>query len=431
MIIDISKNLDLVTKIGAFALVLGMSHEDTVFLLLQKGLNVTNASFVGRDMYIRTHWESQTDAEMAAALGCKSHHIVAVRKDLGLVKNGRIRPKPKSQQVSEQDDAVPVPKLTGEDLKKAIIELLPTKKIAEIARQFRIKFAKVKEIRNEEIERQILESNGSISDVDMAERFKVNWAKIMALRNQLGIKLDRKFKAIKTLEDKLDLKDLESALTEGGETMAGYIRAKELHTTRERLRQLCVSKNIPHQLKDRKPIWHINKIARDHDQAGFTDKEWVDARFAEARSLFSEFVPLVKLNPDLARRVLEFHGITWNKRSTKTPKSHEFVELVCSNPECAITFKRSKRTHESTLGKAQKKGSTPKTCCSRKCNKMIGTIRGGGGRASKIDPDWLDQNFDKLTNQEIADKFGMKPRSISNILRTRGLSRKKTTAPSE
>jgi len=320
----------------------------------------------------------------------------------------------------------------GEEEKMKVISLLPLETNVKLAEDFNTNVALIKSVRIEETRRLIKETMGDVGDQEIGEKVGLGRGHVSGIRLSLGFKLNRKSKREKAVANKVDFDDLRNALTKGGYTQTEYLRQHHLGITRERLRQICEEEGVPHGREARTSEWYFARLVRQYGKEEFGNKEWVAERFEEAGRNVYGLAAVLKVTFRSASQILDFHGI---ERKFRCESKDELVEVTCSNPACNKKFKRSKLQVASVEQTGKRLGKVFRPVCGTPCRSALQDldVKVGrvvlnppiGGGKIKIDREWLRENYKEFSDAEIAEKFQMHKRSVTNLRRQLGLNREK------
>lgn len=275
--------------------------------------------------YIRQHWAQETDTQIGEALGYGSGSIRNFRLNMGLLrKRGPRFPHKKSTEPSGVGALSPRQQ-RREQLEALIREHWQTKSDADI---------------------------GRLMD-PVASRMIVR-----ARRLALGLKNPRG-KRTGIIREMIEPTEFERMVIHEGYTMAEYIRFKNIHCSRERLRQVAEDLGLKHSPEDRAPEWLLVRKARGLGNLNLADREWLAERLSKAPSVASLAAELEVSEHSLYFFIRHFKLTHPSIRKYGTMT----VELVCA--KCDTKFTRLKRHVDREVKRVN--GKEPEFFCSASC----------------------------------------------------------------
>jgi hypothetical protein len=198
---------------------------------------------------------------------------------------------------------------------------------------------------------RLIEPNASRGSVHR-RRLELNLKKVSGRKNNSEIR--------KLIEQN----EFEQMVVHDGYTMTEYMKFKNIHCSRERLRQIVEDMGLKHSPENRAPEWFVMRRARQLGNMNLANREWMTEKVANAVSLTGLAAELGISDYDLNPSIKFFKlGGRFHR------KTRETVPLVCANPACRKSFVRLKRwvdARHKNAGEEAPVFCSPK--CARKCN---------------------------------------------------------------
>jgi hypothetical protein len=374
--VNFSADMETWGRLSAIAEKKGRSLEELIPEMLERGiasLEQLPASSpvekVGRprgakaqkQQFIREHYKSMTDDEMAQALDASPKTITLYRYELGL----------KHKKVPTMDNS-PEQATSLTEVHKAFVKDNLSLSNLEIARKFGVKKKLVAEYRRSLL-RTYLQGEGKDAKVAAtAVMYGMHPVEVSHLRSSLGLARPD----VKTNYDLSALGSRENilfALTRGGKTTMDLIREFNLSVSREGFRQILIKRFGITGAEDRTYEWHARRMARGKEELF---QKLVDKPALEAK-LSTTPITVVAAELGVDIRPLDLYLKNHLHLDVSVALSNKrMTELVCSNPECDKPEGKFFRPTRS-VKKDREKNPGKSVFCSKKCfGQVIGRTIG-------------------------------------------------------
>ncbi len=321
--------------------------------------------------FIEENWSIMSDDEMAQELGLSFFTVRQYRCNMGLKKTERASNGSLHLEVAKE--------LTEEE--KAEILSKPEHSHETLSQNLHKPISMIKRYRLDLAEKHILEQAGGETDIISARKFGLKAMDYQRLRIKLGfLRLRGGAGPGKKMEpcELGTVDEIRYALTEGGQTISGIIRTKELPITRERARQIIKEYGLDGNPYQRKPLWYSHQLVgleKTELARNLTDKDWVTKQLAESGGL-----PALAAKLAVTEQRLKAYLHKRLELETGLEKSHgELVELKCSF--CQSSIWRPKRLVE--RDKINHPNKTTNFCNKICQGKWLGSLRRAGSQAPK------------------------------------------------
>lgn len=290
------------------------------------------------EKFIREHWQTMSDAEMARRLGYQPRTVILKRYAFGLKRRKG------SRSVERKDKSVTggtaetetssgnhyLPSALTPEQKQLVAEKLPTMKLRVIAVELNVPLFEIFRARNEIANDFILAHWQTMTDADMAKVLGYGeLLQVCQIRRQLGL---NRSSLRRKLPDDFNPEELVKAITEAGLTLTQFAKQRGLKVSLERLSQIAEKCGV-NPITDRKPLWYAMRLGKPE----LGDKSRVQTLLDEKKNA-NAAAAVVGIEAEQFRRICRAHGIEIEKRRS------EMIALVCS--QCGTTFRRPKRLVE-------------------------------------------------------------------------------------
>lgn len=233
-------------------------------------------------------------------------------------------------------------------------------------------------------------------------------------RINLGIRRPKGSFKINAVKNQIDPEEFESLVCHEGYTMVDYMKFKGFKCSRQRIEQIARELELKHSPEDRSPMWEILRRARVLGNLDLANKEWLQKKVTGADSIQALAAELKISSSDLFFfiRKLEVSDERFRKYGIVT------VELTCAYDECSKKFVRFKRHVDRATKNA--KGGKIKFYCTVRCAGL------DNGKARLERMKYISENFETMSDLELAEKLGIPARTVENLRLEIGALRRKT-----